>query len=254
MKTTFQSLFPPKKRVVGEWVSSSSCVVAELSAAAGFDFLIIDNEHAGWGGDDNISLVRAADACGVAAIVRVTELAETPIKQAFDLGATGVMIPGIKSVADAKKAVELAKFAPEGKRGACPYTRANDYAVNELLAYYDLANRELTAIVLLIEGVEAVEKIEEIVAIPGIHSVAVGPVDLSLNMGIPGDVTNPRIDAAIDKVIAACKKSGVYYLSQCTSEDEARKWFGRGADYAMMSDIMLLADAAKAALQAVRNA
>lgn len=254
MKKTFHSLFPQEKRIIGEWISSSSCVVAELSAAAGFDFLIIDNEHAGWGGDDNISLVRAADACGVAAIIRVTELSETALKQAFDLGATGVMIPGIMSVEDAKKAVQCAKFAPEGRRGACPYTRANSYAVNELTAYYDKANRELTSIILLIEGVEAVEHIDEIVAIPGIHSVAVGPVDLSLSMGIPGDVTNPRIDEAIDKVIAASKKYGVYYLAQCTSEEEARKWFERGADYVMMSDIMLLADAAKAALTAVRNA
>lgn len=253
MKKTFQSMFPSTHRIVGEWVSSSSCVVAELSAAAGFDFLIIDNEHAGWGGDRNVYLVRSCDAHDIPAIIRVTDIAETPIKQALDLGATAIMVPGIITVEDAKRAVAYAKFNPAGERGACPYTRANDYGVNDLMAYYDNANREMTAVVLLIEGMEAVEHIDEIVSIPGVHSVAVGPVDLSIRMGIPGDVTNKRVEDAIRRVIDACKRHGVYYLAQCTSREEATKWFGWGADYAMMSDLMLLSTAAKEALEAVRG-
>lgn len=254
MKRTFASLFPPKKRTVGVWVSSSSCVVAEILAAAGFDFVIIDNEHAGWGGDNNISLVRAADAMGTATIIRVTDLAETPIKQALDLGATAVLIPQINSAADARRAVQLAKFGPDGTRGACPYTRANDYAVNDLTKYYGRANRELSSVVLCLESEQAIDEIDEIVQLDGVHSIAVGPVDLSVSMGIPGDVTNPRVEDAISRAIEACKKYGKYYLAQCTSREEAEKWFGRGADYAMMSDVMMLADVAKSSLDAVRNA
>lgn len=253
MRKPFSSLFPSERRIVGEWVSTSSCVVTELSAAAGFDFVIIDNEHAGWGGDRNVDLVRAADSKGVATVVRVAELSEVNVLHALDCGATCVMIPGIKSVADALRAVSYAKYAPVGTRGACPYTRANDYAVNDLLGYYQRANKELTEVILLIEGKQAIEEIDDILQVEGVHSVAVGPVDLSLALGIPGDVTNPLIEDTICDIIAKCKKYGVYYLAQCTSRQEAEKWFGYGADYAMMSDLMLLTEAAKSALDAVRS-
>lgn len=254
MRKTFGSLFPPTQRVIGVWVSTSSCVVAEVCAASGFDFLIIDNEHAGWGGDDNISIARAGDAMGVPSIVRVTDNAETPIKQALDLGATGVMIPGIKTVADAKNAIAYTKFGPDGKRGACPYTRANDYAVRDLTSYYDHANENLSAPILLVEGIEAVDNIQDIVCLPGLHSLAVGPVDLSVQLGIPGQVTHPKVEDTIRDIIGLCKKHGVYYLAQCTSREEAQKWFGWGADYAMMSDLMMLTDAARVSLDEVRNA
>lgn len=253
MSIPFSSLFPASERTVGVWVSSSSCVIAEMCAAAGFDFLIIDNEHAGWGGDNNISLVRAGDSKNIPSIIRVTDIAETPIKQALDLGATGVMIPGVKSVEDAKNAVAYTKFGANGKRGACPYTRANDYAVNRLMGYYDDANENLSAPILLIEGMEAVNNIDEILSIPGLHSIAVGPVDLSVELGIPGDVTNPLIENIIRDIIAKCKKHNVYYLAQCTSREEAEKWFGWGADYAMMSDIMMFADISKKMLHEVKG-
>lgn len=253
LKKNFADLFSAKHTLIGEWISTSSCVTAELSAAAGVDFLVLDNEHAGWGGDNNISLVRSADAMGVPAIVRITELGPTPIKQALDMGATGIMVPDVSTPQEAEDAVRYARFAPQGTRGACPYTRANNYGVIDLNEYYDRANRDMAAVILLIEGREGIENLDAILAVPGIHSVMVGPVDLSCSLGIPGDVDNVLVKNAVVQTIRKCREYGVHFMAQSTSAKEAIELLNYGADSVLISDLMLLADATKETVRAIRK-
>lgn len=252
MKKTFKSLFASDRKVIGYFLSSNCAEIIEVSAAAGFDFVIIDNEHACWGIAPNIDLVRAADAAGIATLIRVPELTETYVKWALDLGASGVMVPGVGSVEEAERAVKLSRFAPQGERGACPYTRNNDFGVNDTVEYFAKTNRELS-VVALIEGVKGIAAYDDILKVEGLDAVFFGPMDLSASLGIPGEVTHPRVEAAIREMIEkanACgKKAGMFVADK----GQAKKWLAAGADYITYNDLIMFTEACKESLAAARE-
>lgn len=252
MKKLFKSLFASDEKVIGYFLSSNSAEIIEVTAAAGFDFVIIDNEHACWGIAPNIDLVRAADAAGIATLIRVPELTETYVKWALDLGASGVMVPGVSSAAEARRAVELARFAPAGNRGACPYTRNNLFGVKDTVEYFARTNEE-TAVVALIEGVEGVNNYDEILEVEGLDAVFFGPMDLSASLGIPGQVTHPKVEAAIKEMIDKANRRGKKAGMFVADKDQARKWLAAGADYITFNDIIMFTEVCRESLAVARE-
>lgn len=252
MKKLFKRLFDSDKKVIGYFLSSNCAEIIEVSAAAGFDFVIIDDEHACWGIAPNIDLVRAADAAGIATLIRVPELTETYVKWALDLGASGVMVPGVSSAAEAKRAVELSRFAPAGNRGACPYTRNNAFGVNDTVEYFTRTNEELS-VVALIEGVDGINAYDDILAVEGLDAVFFGPMDLSASLGIPGQVTHPKVESAIkemiDKANAHGKKAGMFVADK----EQAKKWLAAGADYITYNDLIMFTEVCKDSIAAARE-
>ena len=252
MKKTFKSTFESGKKVIGYFLSSNCAEIIEVTAAAGFDFVIIDDEHACWGIAPNIDLVRAADAAGIATLIRVPELTETYVKWALDLGASGVMVPGISSAEEARRAVYLSRFAPEGGRGACPYTRNNAFGVRDTVEYFAKTNAELS-VVALIGGVEGVKNYDEILEVEGLDMVFFGPMDLSASLGIPGQVTHPKVEAAIAEMIrkanAHGKKAGMFVADK----EQAKKWLAAGADYITYNDLIMFTEVCKDSLEAARS-
>lgn len=252
MKKMFKSLFNSGEKVIGYFLSSNCAEIIEVTAAAGFDFVIIDDEHACWGIAPNIDLVRAADAAGIATLIRVPELTETYVKWALDLGASGIMVPGVSCAEQARQAVQLARFAPVGNRGACPYTRNNDFGVNDTVEYFAKTNRE-NAVVALIEGVEGIYNYDEILGVDGLDAVFFGPMDLSASLGIPGQVTHPRVEEAIkgmiEKANSCGKKAGMFVADK----DQARKWLAAGCDYITYNDLIMFTEACKESLAAARS-
>jgi 4-hydroxy-2-oxoheptanedioate aldolase len=202
-----------------------SVEMIELIALAGFDAVILDNEHGPYGVDRQGPLVLAARARGIEPIVRVRANEPSLIGAALDAGAAAVLVPQVASRAEAEAAVAAARFAPVGRRGANPWVRAADYGARQ--DWFREANDEV-AVIVMIEGAAGVAAAADIIATPSLDAVFLGPVDLSHALGVPGDVDHPRVVETIDAVIAQGRTAGLATALFTPSADGARRWLGRG--------------------------
>lgn len=191
---------------IGSWITIGHPNVAEIMADAGFEWLVVDMEHTSIDLTASQILIGAIQAKGIKALVRVEKNEEVIIKKVLDIGADGVIVPMIKSKADALKAIEYSKYPPTGKRGVGLY-RAQNYGTG-FEEYKKWVNEELV-IIAQIEHIEAVENIEEIITTDGIDGVIIGPYDLSGSMGYPGDFYRDDVENAINTVLESCKMHNV---------------------------------------------
>lgn len=205
MEQGFRSRIAAGDVLVGTMVTLNSPEVAELLSGVGFDWLFVDAEHSPLG---PLELQRIMQGAGrqIPCLVRLPAAGEVPIKKALDSGAAGIIVPQINTAQAAESVVRLAKYAPEGGRGV-GVSRAHQYGLS-FQAYVDTANEDL-AVVVQAEHIEAVQNIEEIVAVPGIDAILVGPYDLSASLGKLGQVNDPEVREAIDRVTGACLYAGV---------------------------------------------
>jgi 4-hydroxy-2-oxoheptanedioate aldolase len=214
----------------GTWVQIGSPEVVEAAGYQGYDFVIIDMEHGQFGFDTVPSMVRAAEAAGVTPVVRVPGVEETLILKVLDTGAMGVLVPGISTKAQAEKAVRAAKYGPLGIRGACPWTRATEYNVADWAAHVKWSNEETMAW-LLVEGKEGADNFDEILTVPNIDAIMMGPFDLSQSLGVPGQLDHPLVLETLKTMVSKAKVKNVsmiaVMLSEITSEQiqvSTRKW------------------------------
>ncbi len=179
--------------------------VAQLLANAGFDFFIIDNEHGPFNIETIADLSRAALYAGLTPIVRVPDLTYAHIAQSLDGGAQGIMAPRIYDAAQALEVVKMIKYPPVGMRGSAlsrGYTNFKGGSVVEAMA---TANEE-SMVIIQVETREAVENAEALAQVPGVDALLIGPNDLSIALGQPGQMEHPVVQAAIEKMIAACQR------------------------------------------------
>lgn len=196
---------------MGVNVQTTSPENVEMVGAAGYDFVIIDCEHGVVSMQGLVEMLRAADAAGVTPIVRVRDRSPSNIMQALDLGAMGVIVPGVGTRAEAEAAVAAAKYrigANGGARGACPSTRANWHLVDDWPEFARRSNEE-TLVWLLVESPEGVANIEQILEVPGIDAIIPGPFDLSQAMGHCGDMRKPEVVEALRGVVKAARRRKV---------------------------------------------
>lgn len=182
--------------------------VVQIIKAAGLDFFFIDTEHSATDYRDIQTLVRVARAAEVTPLVRVTQAEYFLIARALDVGAMGIVAPRIHSVEQGKAVVEAMKFPPDGQRGYGLRGIITDYNFQGARPEMESANQE-TMVILQMESQECVDAIDEITAIPGVDAIMVGPFDLSVSLGIPGEFESPVFWDAFDRMVAACKKNGV---------------------------------------------
>ncbi len=182
--------------------------MAPLLAAAGLDFFIIDTEHSPADLGQIEALARVARQAGVAPLVRVTENEYFLIARAMDCGAAGVVAPRINSAAAAREVVAAVKYAPEGRRGFGMRGILTDYQGLPPREAMARANQE-TIVVVQVESTEAVEDLPNTVTVPGIDATMVGPNDLSISLGIPGEFNHPKFRDAVERIAAACNASPV---------------------------------------------
>ncbi len=192
------------EQLVGTLVSVASPEMVELLSMAGFDWLFIDMEH---GAIDVPQAQRLLQAIRppCAGVVRVPQNEDLWFKKVLDIGAAGVIVPQVNSVAEAETAVQCCKYPPEGRRGA-GIARAHGYG-RSFAEYVQSANTDI-ALIVQIEHITAVEAVAEIAAIPGIDALLVGPYDLSGSLGLLGQVQAPEVVAAIERVTAVAQKAG----------------------------------------------
>ncbi|WP_293006552.1 aldolase/citrate lyase family protein [Nitrosomonas sp.] len=189
---------------IGSWVTLGHPSIAEIMAAAGFDWLVLDMEHSVLELSEVQSLIQVLDGKQCPAIVRLTSNHPDQIKRVMDAGATGIMVPMIKCAADAKAAVDGVYYPPRGQRGV-GLARAQGYG-HSFQAYRQWLE-DNAVIVVMIEHVDAVRSIDSILEVPGIDAYIIGPYDLSGSMGRPGDLDHPDVQAAIAQVLEAGRRA-----------------------------------------------
>lgn len=190
---------------VGGWCSLGNAVSAEIMGRAGFDFVCVDNQH---GVNDyltTVSMLQALDLGGATPIVRVPWNEPGIIGKMLDGGSMGIIIPMVNSAAEAEAAVRACRYAPVGARSYGPIR-----AGMRVDGYFDLAN-DAVACIPMIETVQAVEALDDILSVPGIDAVYVGPADLSITLGLPpgNNDNDPSFVEALETIVAGCERHGV---------------------------------------------
>ena len=179
--------------------------VMQLLANAGFDFVIIDNEHGPFNIETIAELSRAAIYVGLTPIVRIPDLAYPYVAQSLDSGAQGIMQPRVYDATQVRQAVEMMKYPPLGRRGSALSRGYTRFRSGSTAAAMEAANQE-TILFVQIETREAIDNIDEILAIPGVDVAFVGPNDLSIALGVPGQLDAPEMRDALNEVVGACAR------------------------------------------------
>jgi 4-hydroxy-2-oxoheptanedioate aldolase len=190
----------------GTWLNLGSSITAEIAGLAGFDWVVVDLEHGAGGHDSALHQLQAISATPAAPLVRVVWNEAPRVKRVLDLGAAGVVIPYVQSSEEAELAVGAVRYPPEGVRGAASITRAAGFGA-QFREYLTTANDKLLSVI-QIETERALASVEEIAAVAGVDVLFVGPLDLSINLGIATEYDNPRFRAALAKVSAAARSHG----------------------------------------------
>ncbi len=191
---------------LGTWITINNPDVAEIIALSGFDWMILDMEHAPVDISGISNMAQAVSSAPTLPIVRVPWNDPVYVKRALDLGVSGVMIPYVNDKREATVAVRSAKYPPVGMRGAGP-RRASVYGL-EWDEYLSKAN-DSVLVVVQVESVEAVNNVEDILSVEGIDVLFVGPLDLSFSAGLPSKIMHPKVQALIRKVAEAAESAGV---------------------------------------------
>jgi len=218
--------------LVGGWVSIGHPAVAEITADAGPDFVVVDAEHGELGIGDVADAIRGIEAAGEAVpFARVPAADPVPIKRVLDAGAAGVMVPRVDTAADAELVVDATTYPPAGVRGTAG-ARTSRYGP-DLAAHLDGADDALSRIV-QIETERGVDNAAEIAAVEGIDALFVGPADLSAGLDVPLSYDAEPFRAAVERVVVAAESAGVPTGIFVTDPDRVAEWLDLGFDFAIV--------------------
>ena len=236
---------------LGTFIGTASPLAAEVCAAAGVDWVLLDLEH-GAGGEEQIrDVVPAAGSYGVPTVVRVESAARIRMGRVLDSGAAGIMLPRLNTVDEVAEAIRHLRYPPAGDRGVATYNRACRFGLDP--GALDRANAEVLGVV-QVESATAVGDADQIAGLDGVDVLFVGPRDLSHDLGVPGDLTAPAFIEAIEHVLAACRRHGKACGLLVTDGAAAARRLEQGWSFvAIGSDTTLLATAVSAELGRART-
>ncbi len=252
MQNSFKALLASGKTAIGTFVQMPSAPVVEVLAQAGFDWLVIDTEHGPVDIESVHAMVRATRGTRAVPLVRIASNLDWLSKRVLDLGALGVMVPGVNNADEARAAVSALRYPPQGRRGYGPTFAALrwDLSAGD---YAKQANDAVMAI-LQIEHADAVARIDEILAVPGIDVALIGPNDLSGSMGLLGQVNHPDVQAAIARVLKAAQKANVAAGIFASTPEELNRYVAQGFRAVMLGvDVAFLAAGAAAGLAQIKR-
>ncbi|QUL78314.1 HpcH/HpaI aldolase/citrate lyase family protein [Brevibacterium sp. SMBL_HHYL_HB1] len=233
------------RHLAGMWVCSSSPVAAEIAAASGMQWVLIDAEHSPIGLETTTSLLRAMNGYPATPVVRVPVNDRVVIKQFLDLGAQNLLVPMVDTEADAEAAVAAVRYPPRGVRGVgSALARASRW--NAVDGYLSRAE-ELLSLTVQIESATAVDNAAAIAAVDGIDQVFVGPSDLAASMGLLGQQTHPEVTDAVARTFEAVRAAGKPVGVNAFDPDQARKYLEAGASFVLVgADVGLMMNGARA--------
>lgn len=209
---------------LGAWMFLREPMTAEAAARAGYDYVVVDLQHGIASEPEALAMMQATEAAGAIPVARVATNHPMTIGRALDSGALAVIVPMVNDADAARAAVDACRYAPTGSRSFGPVAAISRYTDD----YARLAN-DLVCCIVMIETVEALDNIDEILSVSGVDGVYVGPVDLSLTLGLPPqtDHDDVRFTSAIDTIVAACQRHGIVPGIHA-SGDLAPKWIDKG--------------------------
>lgn len=193
-------------QTVGAWLSIDSAYSAEVMAHVGFDWLCLDTQHGLVDRSDLMPMLQGISTTDVVPFVRVGWNDPAEIMNALDTGALGVVVPLVNSGEEAARAVAACRYPPDGFRSVGP-ARGRLYGGE---GYIEEANGQIACIVMIETG-EALENLDEILGTPGVDAAYIGPADLAAGLGLPpyGDNRDPKHEAAVARILEACRRHGV---------------------------------------------
>lgn len=211
----------------GAITSLYSPALVEMLGYAGYEFIVIDDEHGAYSGSEMEDMIRTSQLAGIVPIVRVSYDASS-IQKALDRGAFGIQVPMVNTVEDAEKAVSLAKYPPRGSRGTAFSMRAAGFGFLNNGQFMDDSDDNILVTV-QIETMEAVEHFKEIMSVPGVDMAFLGPTDLSVNMGYKKNIGGPEVQETLDSLYEQAKEMNVPIGTIATSQAKTEAVTKKGA-------------------------
>lgn len=224
----------------GAWTSIGHPSITEILCHSGADFLGIDLEHSTITQEQAQRIIAAAHAGGTACLPRVASHNGEQIRRLLDSGADGVIVPQVSNLAEVERIVEWSKYPPVGKR-SYGVARAQRYGFD--FEEYAANWNDRSAIIIQIESIQGVEAVDDLLAHDYVDGAMIGPYDLSGSLGIPGQLSHPRVDEACSRVVEACRRHGKACGTQIIEPDEGnvREAFQSGYSFVVLaSDVFIL--------------
>jgi 2-keto-3-deoxy-L-rhamnonate aldolase RhmA len=250
MKNKLRRALLEREVTLGSWIQIGHPACAEVMARAGFDWVCVDLEHGAIDLETMTNIFRALGGFDCVPVARLPLNDPIWIHRTLDAGARGLIIPMVKTAAEAEAAVREAKYPPRGVRGF-GYSRANLYGA-DFKTYIASANDEI-AMVMQIEHKDAIANLDAILSVDGVDGVFIGPLDLSGSMGITGKLDHPQMLAALEKYCSVCrahkKPAGMHIVRP--NEENVRRALDEG--YTMLAlglDNVFMEQSARASLKA----
>ena len=244
LTNTFKQALRDRKPQIGLWAGLASAYTSEIIAGAGFDWLLIDGEHAPNTLQTTLSQLQSVAAYPVAPVVRPAWNDPVQIKQILDTGAQTLLVPMIQSADEARAAVAAVRYPPAGIRGVGS-ALARSSRWNRIPNYLERANDEMCVLV-QIETPRGVDALEAILAVDGVDGAFIGPADLSASMGYLGQPEHPEVVKAIDDAILRIVRSGKAAGILHSGVERAKHYLSLGATFVAVGvDATLLARAAE---------
>ena len=238
------------EKIINGFCSAPSPILAEFLARQGFDSLTIDLQHGLIDYQTALTMLQAIAGAGIPTICRVPWNDPIPVMKALDAGFEAIICPMINTREEAEKFGSYARYAPRGVRSFGPTRSLNVFGPS----YSEVANHQIVTLA-MIETETAVNHLEQILAVPEIDGIYIGPADLTLSMGFTPSilVTEPKVIDAIEHIRATTKQKGKFVGLHCSSGATAAETLAQGFDLATIStDIRILVSAVQQELKAAR--
>lgn len=210
---------------LGTWCSLDADSIVELLALAGFDAVLVDLEHGEIGTPSLPRLLRAVRSGGATPVVRVRKTDE--LGPALDAGAPIVMVPDVADAAQARAIVRACRYAPRGTRGGAPMVRDAHYSLRPFAEHVSAAD---PLIGVQVEGPDGIAALDSILDVEGLGMVFVGPFDIALRLGVPGQVGHPDVAAAVEDIARRAAASGIVTGAWAPDVNIAARWCAAGVN------------------------
>jgi 4-hydroxy-2-oxoheptanedioate aldolase len=231
-----------------------SAEIPRAFACAGFDYVFIDMEHGAYDLETVQDMIVASNAAGITPIVRVAELAYSLVARLLDAGAQGIILPRVEDPKILEEALSWMRFPPMGKRGYGVNTTMIGYENRSFPEIIEHLNRNTLSVVQF-ETTVAMDRADELLSLKGFDIAMVGPADLSISLGIPGQFDNPLLISTVDKLIEKCNRHGVVPGIQTRGLAMAKMWAERGMRFVgAAAEHVLLLERAKETVSQLRAA
>jgi len=241
--------------VVGSEISRfRSPEVARLYALAGFDFAFIDVEHSAFGLETVADMITAARSAGIVPIVRIPQAEYAFACRVLDQGAQGIIVPRVNTPEQVGDIVSWMRYPPHGIRGFAATPSQTDFATVAPEAFIEANNRE-TLCIIQIERREALDYLDEMLSFPGVDVACLGYMDLSVDLGIPGQLEHPQMVSIIERIIAASNRHGIAAGIIGPHMEPLIHWMQKGMRFVSYStETLLLQEAATSAVRRLKSA